>query len=199
MQQRRVRILAAFLTLCAPILTCAITHCHKSVANSCPSGFSYLNTELNPASSTGRTHHAHCKPDPFSIFSLLGFLTASFSTVVNIVNNISVNNNNNNNINNNNNNNNQNAGRNLKEEGLDEILKSGAGIFDPQVASYPVIQSFMISVSSACSATYSGALLLICVYSGQNLNNKEGFEQLNQYPSNFTTREFNLFKLFLNK
>ena len=51
----------------------------------------------------------------------------------------------------------------------------------------------------AAPVTYSGALLLICVYSGQNLNNKEGFEQLNQYPSNFTTREFNLSKLILNK
>ena len=46
---------------------------------------------------------------------------------------------------------------------------------------------------------YSGALLLICVYPGQKLNNKEGFEQLNQYPSNFTTRDFNLSKPTLNK
>ena len=46
---------------------------------------------------------------------------------------------------------------------------------------------------------YSGALLLICVYPGQKLNNKEGSEQMNQNPSNFTTREFNLHKLNLNK
>ena len=34
---------------------------------------------------------------------------------------------------------------------------------------------------------YSGALLLICVYPTQKLNNKEGFKQLNNNPSNFTS------------
>ena len=120
-----VIFLAAFVALFAPIVS--PTHCPTSVASSCPKGFSYLKTERQ--SSTWRSHqNGHCKPDTFNIFSLFGFLTASFTTVVNIVNNININNNNNNN-------NNMNNGRRL-EEGLNEILRSGAGIFDPRVITY---------------------------------------------------------------
>ena len=50
-----------------------------------------------------------------------------------------------------------------------------------------------------CIRMYSGALLLICVYPSQKLNNKEGFKQLNNNPSNFTSWKFNLSQQILNE
>ena len=77
-------------------------------ANQCPTFFKHAN-DKNPI----RNKRSDCTSDGYHIFSLLSFLISSFTTVINIVNNININNNNNNNNNNDNNNNNNNVNVNM--------------------------------------------------------------------------------------
>ena len=79
----------------------------KVFERQCPIPFKDKQGEKN------RRKRSDCSSDGYHIFSLLSFLTASFSTIVNIVNNSNVNNNNNNNNNNDNNNNNNNVNVNM--------------------------------------------------------------------------------------
>ena len=81
---------------------------HIVFENQCPPFFdSYDDKKIN------RRKRSDCTPDGYHMFSLLSFLLSSFTTVINIVNNINVNNNNNNNNNNDNNNNNNNLNVNM--------------------------------------------------------------------------------------
>ena len=72
--------------------------------NQCPSLFKF-----GQQKNLNRRKRDDCTPDGYHIFGLLSFLMSSFTTVINIVNNININNNNNNNNDNNNNNNNVNV------------------------------------------------------------------------------------------
>ena len=62
------------------------------------------------------------------------------------------------------------------------------------VIKHGVIIRALLYSKSTVEPSYKSALI-----PAKKLNNKEGFEQLNQYPSNFTTRDFNLSKPTLNK
>ena len=75
----------------------------KVFERQCPFPFTHNQGEAN------RRTRSDCSPDGYHIFGLLSFLTASFTTIVNIANNSNLNNNNNNNNNNDNNNNNNNV------------------------------------------------------------------------------------------